>query len=882
MKKQVLSAWAFFLATSCLVSPAKADTDILKAEDGYKKITEMPKDLNNYYFVIVDKDQDLMMTLDKGSNQGGDYKTWWYRTSTDPSMDFNKVWTIENNDEANGHTTGYAFRNLNDPTFLMQTEWNAPWYFRTHDQPQPCEWTQFLFTYQEDGSWTFENGKYPLDSNTGGGYIGAWSEKIENGAETAANKSNQAIGKFIIYSITKQDFNQIKKKQALEQITSEYQSVKEHSTADEKVTETYEKALNTATGTISNSTSLDEISNALSNLEQARQDYVLAATPDKGFPFDYTFLIAEANASNNGWTKTYGPVIGGAQDNYGIQTSTNKNNGDLISDHYLETWTPADVNGQHNMYSTGQMYYTAHNLPAGYYKVTAYTFDASKSDKVDFFVNTHKDHLDANTDLFTLSYIEDVKIEPNTDTKIGLEITESGKTQWIGITNIKLAYLGPLTTEDALAIAREALRKAITEADNITDTNVGEEAFQIPTIAFDALGNAIVEANHALNEAQALETLEAAMKKLNTATSDYKNAILNQPQDGETFNVIMSYAGYRHDGKALTFMADARSDMGNYNLDLRFPPNKNYAQQLIFTPVEVKGKNNVYTISTIDPDGNERYICTGTIYGGSNVQIRTTLNKEEALNIQVFPTETENVYNLFNLEANDWLGCQDDTDDKCGFYTTSAHNTLAIKKADTPSIELATPIGWATLILPFTANKPEGLTVYTCTSTEEKDNATYLVLEETENLKANCPYIVNANYKFSCIFKGLGSATKDSYSNDMMTGTYTQMKALDGTYVLQKQDVQTGFFKVVSGQEPTIGAYRAYMDATVAETNVKGLILPGTGGTTHIDGRLNEEAEVNVYDLNGILVRKNVKLNHALKGLQKGIYIVNGIKKTVK
>ena len=43
--------------------------------------------------------------------------------------------------------------------------------------------------------------------------------------------------------------------------------------------------------------------------------------------------------------------------------------------------------------------------------------------------------------LFTLSYIEDVKIEPNTDTKIGLEITESGKTQWIGITNIKLAYL---------------------------------------------------------------------------------------------------------------------------------------------------------------------------------------------------------------------------------------------------------------------------------------------------------------------------------------------------------------------------------------------------------------------------------------------------------
>ena len=115
-----------FWPQAVFVSPAKADTDILKAEDGYKKITEMPKDLNNYYFVVVDKDQDLMMTLDKGSNQERNYKTWWYRTSTDPSMDFNKVWTIENNDGANGHTTGYAFRNLKRPDIPHANRMECP------------------------------------------------------------------------------------------------------------------------------------------------------------------------------------------------------------------------------------------------------------------------------------------------------------------------------------------------------------------------------------------------------------------------------------------------------------------------------------------------------------------------------------------------------------------------------------------------------------------------------------------------------------------------------------------------------------------------------------------------------------------------------------
>lgn len=43
-----------------------------------------------------------------------------------------------------------------------------------------------------------------------------------------------------------------------------------------------------------------------------------------------------------------------------------------------------------------------------------------------------------------------------------------------------------------------------------------------------------------------------------------------------------------------------------------------------------------------------------------------------------------------------------------------------------------------------------------------------------------------------------------------------------------------------------------------------------------------EAPTADVYNLNGVLVRKAVKSSEALNGLQPGIYIVNGVKKAVK
>ena len=82
-------------------------------------------------------------------------------------------------------------------------------------------------------------------------------------------------------------------------------------------------------------------------------------------------------------------------------------------------------------------------------------------------------------------------------------------------------------------------------------------------------------------------------------------------------------------------------------------------------------------------------------------------------------------------------------------------------------------------------------------------------------------------------------------------------------------------------------------DANVYENGLlRGVMMNGNApeGSYTLDTRGNNtfgfypaaEALVNVYDLNGTLVRKNVKACEALQGLQKGIYVVGGAKKAVK
>lgn len=77
-------------------------------------------------------------------------------------------------------------------------------------------------------------------------------------------------------------------------------------------------------------------------------------------------------------------------------------------------------------------------------------------------------------------------------------------------------------------------------------------------------------------------------------------------------------------------------------------------------------------------------------------------------------------------------------------------------------------------------------------------------------------------------------------------------------------------------------AYKAYLALPQAQAlEINGFLVDTDGGTTGVTDIQAKNIKVDVYTLGGVLIRQQVEAVHALDGLQKGIYIVNG-KKIIK
>lgn len=657
--------------------------------------------------------------------------------------------------------------------------------------------------------------------------------------------------------------------EAFKTLMATCQGYANHSSAEESVKQAFQKAMTDAQAALDAATTVESIQEATKPLQTACETYILNAAPEAGYPFDYTFLMDEANNSANGWTKN---VSQGKIQNFTYKNSAEKNNGELQKTGFLEAW-----NGESY---TATIAYTRTELPNGHYKVSSYAF-TTVNGNTSFTANGKKVTMDNSTALYTNPTIEDVIVDEGKLT-VGLNTSDAN---WTGITNIQLQYLAKLTDAEASAKAKEALYAKLEEAGNMdTETNVGTEAFQIPETAIDAFDDVFNKANNIYNSSEKVDEIEAATKALEEAMQALKNPTLNAPKEDELFCMVNITEGFGYKNNALSpiYSTDKIND-GEYNLKWSHIVDVNYAQALKFTPVE--GQKNQYTISFTDEEGNTRYFSTQALAGymdGNNAstrhdRIRVTEEAEKALPVEVLLAE-DGVYKLKNTKHGNNFGSTGNDD----LFTTNDRSDLSLVKAEKANVTLSiTAAGWCTLILPFDAEIPQGFEVYSCTGTEVPvGTSTALVLEKAESIEAHTPYIVKGKEGDTYDFSEYGTALQDQYAAGLMTGTFTQQKAVANTYVLQDQEGKVGFYKVMAGSEPTIKPYRAYINADVAEANIVALLLPGIG--TGIDGIVAEDALVNVYDLNGILVRENVKLGQALEGLSKGIYIVNGTKKAVK
>ena len=404
------------------------------------------------------------------------------------------------------------------------------------------------------------------------------------------------------------------------------------------------------------------------------------------------------------------------------------------------------------------------------------------------------------------------------DVEIKVTATAPSTHQWCSITEFKLLA----KPEAETAIAKAELLAAINKATAINDgVNVGTEAFQIPASAATDLANATSDAQTVYdNEDATLEDVRAAIQTLADAVSAYYAVVINAPADGDVFNVILAEnGGWTYDGKAMTLRANDRNGQGNYNFQYQ-DLNVNYAQSLTFTQVE----GNNYTISiSADAEGAVRYVTTGIPYGGNSAQIRTSTNAEDAAIFTIIPTATEGIWNIYNVEAKNYVGSQD-----AGVYTVNSHiNFQIVKNMAKPEVDaISLAAGkFATRIYPFKPTANANLKYYSCAA---NDGSSLTLVEETE-LAANTPYIIEAIADVEeAAQTGVGAAFQDKYTKGFLTGTFASVEIPAGNYILQtKEGVGQRFFLL----EPTETAYmstlyRAYLTVPASE-GVKAYTLNG-------------------------------------------------------
>ena len=188
-----------------------------------------------------------------------------------------------------------------------------------------------------------------------------------------------------------------------------------------------------------------------------------------------------------------------------------------------------------------------------------------------------------------------------------------------------------------------------------------------------------------------------------------------------------------------------------------------------------------------------------------------------------------------------------------------------------------TEVGWATFIVPFDYDKPEGLTIYECTSVNEDGK---LVVEERDYLKANTPYLLKGG-EANQILEGYAAKHADTYTNGVMTGVYSEQEPPADSYILQNHPEMAGlaFYHVTAGKGVTVSANRCYINPQSG--GFKSILFPDDETNGVVNANALDSTLVDVYTTAGVKVKHQVEMGKALNDLPAGLYIINN-KKIVK
>ncbi len=185
----------------CLYTPKEAQERHSEA-NGWQKIDAMPEDVSQYFFAIYDHNTDNGLVLNTGNKQGKSYQTMWYEADVYPEGNKGALWTFDCFDSSNHSGAKFDYTaemkylvitNAGYPDICLQTN-DSPnnWNYRTENNGEGWTDRAYVFpAYLPEGYWTLRNNK--------GGYLG----RYENTDEIGGNTSDENIGRYDIYAITR-------------------------------------------------------------------------------------------------------------------------------------------------------------------------------------------------------------------------------------------------------------------------------------------------------------------------------------------------------------------------------------------------------------------------------------------------------------------------------------------------------------------------------------------------------------------------------------------------------------------------------------------------------------------------------------------------------
>lgn len=583
--------------------------------------------------------------------------------------------------------------------------------------------------------------------------------------------------------------------------------------------------------------------------------------------------------------------------------------GDTDKDYFFEIYTQ-NAGG----FTKGNGVYQKATLPAGTYKMEAYGFARAANNVAgtgDGYISAFANEtLGAPTLANTMTEISTAfTLDAEGEAKMGLYIADGNKGNWAGCGYMKLYKYN----SSALAVAKAAYDEAKTAAEALKDSKMNKEVSD----ALVAAINATPEENAASYQA-ATSALVSAASNANVSIIAYaslKTALDKYPVHsdfgGVDFTARTEAEAAYNDGTYTNDEATAKATslLNDYRQYLRdIVKNYKTATAFVIDATRTDGTVTGWTPAANAVNKNLSSTQNSVDFTGNYMENwgRNSLSGNISQTVKNLPNGKYFLKMVAKTNASDANLSKDNIYIKSG----EAQSEGAVLRNDNPSITITDPIevkngeveiglhigsgaNWViwnavelyaysiddqtrststgkygTVSLPYNATV-DGAKLYEAAVNDAKNEV--VLTEANGNVEAGKAYIYLATADTQTFsYADEANMVKDPAAGALI-GVFAQQTALAGTYVMQTKDGEQKFFKVAEGQEPTLKAYRAYLN--VETTSAAKALTISFGNPTAVDAvkALTEDNAV-IYDLTGKRLAK----------LQRGVNIVNGVKVVVK